>query len=139
MVAINGAIRKLGEQSQCEHRMVSLSFSRLIVLAAVCVQLNAFFASRGGGRFRFVCCTMAPHLVKAELDKVLQLAGDGKTPSETHRFIAARRAKKRIYPHVIEVIRLVVAGSTFRRGAKETRGRKRKWTTDDRKNSKNSK
>ena len=44
---------------------------------------------------------MAPHLVKAELDEVLQLAGDGKTPSEIHRFIAAGRAKKRIRPPVI--------------------------------------
>ena len=72
---------------------------------------------------------MAPHLMKAELDKVLQLAGDGKTPSEVHRFIAPRRAKKQIRPPVIEVIRRVVAGSSFRRGAKETRGRKRKWST----------
>ena len=74
---------------------------------------------------------MAPHLTKEELGRISQLVIDGKTTSEIHRRIAAQRAKRHILPPVIEVIRRVVAGSTFRRGVKETRGRKRKWSINN--------
>ena len=56
---------------------------------------------------------MAPYLTKEELDKISQLVGDGKLPSEVHRRIAAQRAKKGVRAPVIEAIRLVAAGSTF--------------------------
>ena len=68
---------------------------------------------------------MAPHLTPAELDFVHRQAHLGKTPVQIHALLTARRARKGISTPDLTALRKVVKGSTYKRGPKETRGRKR--------------
>ena len=52
----------------------------------------------------------------------------GKTPIEIHGLIEARRGRKGIKPPNLTAIRRALRGATHKRGHKETRGRKLKYT-----------
>ena len=72
---------------------------------------------------------MAPHFTDVELGLIQQQAAKGKTAVEIHTSIKKRRARQRprmAAPHVTKV-RLAIRGKTYKRGAKETRGRKRTY------------
>ena len=71
---------------------------------------------------------MAPHLTPAELDFVHRQAHLGKTPVQVHALLMARRARKDISTPDVIALRKVIKGSTYKRGPKETRGRKRTYS-----------
>ena len=72
-------------------------------------------------------CTMAPHLTPAELDKAHQWSN--LTDSEVLTRIAKSRERGGVDPPGLSALQRARAGRTFRRGRKETRGRKNKLTT----------
>ena len=72
---------------------------------------------------------MAPHLQPNEIDLVLKLSAQAKSTSEIHDRIAKQRQRRNIPEPSFGAIRRAVKGRTFRRGAQETRGRKREWST----------
>ena len=68
---------------------------------------------------------MAPHLTPGELDLMKDLEGKGKTPVDIHARLATQRAHKGLEVPNLTNIRKALHGETYRRGMKETRGRKR--------------
>ena len=71
-------------------------------------------------------CTMAPHFTPAELDKAHQWSN--LTDSEVLTRIAKSRERGGVDPPGLSAVQRARAGRTFRRGRKETRGRKKKLT-----------
>ena len=73
---------------------------------------------------------MAPHLSYAEQNKIRMLASQGKTPEEIRTEIGKMRSRRRGSPSppAVQNIRKALKGQTYKVGAKETRGRKRKLT-----------
>ena len=69
-----------------------------------------------------------PQLTLNEQDEVLKLAAQSKKPSFSHAEIAALCRRRRADPVYITTIRRFMRGKTDRRGAVETRGRKRCWS-----------
>lgn len=71
---------------------------------------------------------MAPHLSPAELDFIYAQDQKGKTPGQIRELLATRRARQNIAcPHLTN-FRKAIKGLTFKRGRKETRGRKAKYS-----------
>ena len=76
---------------------------------------------------------MAPHLSEQELDLIQRHSSAGKTATEIQKMLATRRARSSsVAPHLTNV-RKAIRGKTYKRGLKETRGRKnklsKKWVT----------
>ena len=71
---------------------------------------------------------MAPHLTASELDLVHQLDQKGKSPSEIHARLAARRQRAGVEVPDLTTLRRAIKGKTHKRGRKETRGRKAKYS-----------
>ena len=74
---------------------------------------------------------MAPHLSPAELDWMQKLDRSGKTPVQIHASLTARRSRRHVVSPNLTNIRKAIKGLTYKRGPKETRGRKptysKKW------------
>ena len=74
---------------------------------------------------------MAPHLSPAELDWMQKLDRSGKTPVQIHASLTARRSRRHVASPNLTNIRKAIKGLTYKRGPKETRGRKptysKKW------------
>ena len=68
---------------------------------------------------------MAPHLTPAELDYVDSLRGSH-TPMQIHALLGRQRMQSNIKPLCLTAVRKVLRAVTHRRGAVETRGRKRR-------------
>ena len=71
---------------------------------------------------------MAPHLTGKELDFIHNQDQLGKTPTEIHGLLTTQRARKDMAAPDLTNLRKVIKGQTYKRGGKETRGRKRKLT-----------
>jgi len=71
---------------------------------------------------------MAPHLTTQELDFVHKLSNKGKAPVQIHEQLTARRTKRGVDTPTVGNLRRVLKGVTYKRGRKETRGRKHAWT-----------
>ena len=72
---------------------------------------------------------MAPHLTPSELDFLQQHAALGTAPKEVHRLLKVKRGRRKTTaPHLTRV-RKALKGLSYRRGVKETRGRKPVYTT----------
>ena len=71
---------------------------------------------------------MAPHLTPNELDFLQQQAALGTDPQKVHSLLKAQRKRRKIIaPHLTRV-RKALKGLSYRRGVKETRGRKPVYT-----------
>ena len=71
---------------------------------------------------------MAPHLTPTELDSIHSLEAAGCDPAGIHQALSAQRARKKIAaPHITNV-RKALKGNTYKRGRKETRGRRAKYS-----------
>ena len=103
----------------------ALRLARTIVLSAALVALGPALPS-----FLPACIgAMAPHLKDTELDFIMSQSEKGKNPDEIRALLQTRRAKRGEHaPHVTN-IRKAIKAKTFQRGKKETRGRKRKYST----------
>ena len=77
-----------------------------------------------GSRARLLRVVMAPHLSRAELDVVQGMAAKQKAASAILARITGQRARKGVEAPRIGAIERAIAGRTFKRGPKETRGRK---------------
>jgi hypothetical protein len=73
-----------------------------------------------------ISVAMAPHLSKQELDRVFTLFAKGEATTQILERITARRAKRGVEAPMLGAIQRALKGNTFKRGVKETRGRKRK-------------
>ena len=71
---------------------------------------------------------MAPHLTKPELDLIITMYGQGKSSTDIHARIVRDRGRKGVQPPELQAITRAIMGRTHRRGAKEMRGRKPKWS-----------
>ena len=71
---------------------------------------------------------MVAHLDAKEQDLVHELAQKGKTSTQILARITTGRAKKGKLPPQLQAITRAVRLRTFKRGAKEARGRKPVWT-----------
>ena len=71
---------------------------------------------------------MPAHLSASELGKKQVLAGRGRTPIKVLDALAAQRARRGAAPPHLTTVRQALKGMTFRRGAREARGRKSKLT-----------
>ena len=71
---------------------------------------------------------MAPHLTPAELDHIHALEQAGKTPIAIHAALATARRRKRMHAPCLVNVRRALKGKTYKRGLKETRGRKRLYS-----------
>ena len=71
---------------------------------------------------------MAPHLTPAELDHIHALEQAGKTPIAIHAALATARRRKRMHAPCLVNVRRALEGKTYKRGLKETRGRKRLYS-----------
>ena len=72
---------------------------------------------------------MAPHLDAQEQDLVYGLFQKGKTTNEILARITAKRERQGQDAPKLQAITRAVRGRTYKRGRKETRGRKAKWST----------
>ena len=82
----------------------------------------------GGFGLRLFFGGMAPHLTPAELDFIHSLETAGRDPAGIHQALSAQRARKKIAaPHITNV-RKALKGNTYKRGRKETRGRRAKYS-----------
>jgi len=71
---------------------------------------------------------MAPHLTPTELDPIHSLEAAGRDPAGIHQALSAQRARKKIVaPHITNA-RKALKGNTYKRGRKETRGRRVKYS-----------
>ena len=71
---------------------------------------------------------MAPHPTPSELDSLQQQSALGTEPQKVHSLLAAQRKRRKIpAPHLTRV-RKALKGLSYRRGVKETRGRKPVYT-----------
>lgn len=77
---------------------------------------------------RRVDSAMAPHLSAKEQDFLRGLIGKGLPPVEIHERLAAKRAKKDMAAPSLPNLRRALKGFTYKKGIKETRGRKKKLT-----------
>ena len=71
---------------------------------------------------------MAPHLSCSELDFIQKLDQEGKTPIAIHAALTAKRARAGIAAPHLTKLRKAIKGKTYKRGCKETRGRKQKYS-----------
>ena len=71
---------------------------------------------------------MAPHLSAEELDFIQAKEQAGKTPVQIHQMLATRRARRKIAAPDLTNLRRAMKGLTYKRGRKETRGRKLKYS-----------
>ena len=71
---------------------------------------------------------MAPHLTAAELDFVQKKDQLGKTPVQIHALLTPRRSRRGVATPDLTNLRKAIKGMTYRRGIKETRGRKQKFS-----------
>ena len=71
---------------------------------------------------------MPAHLSELELGKMLEWAGEGKSPRQIHARSAGSRSAGGRAPPNITTIRRALRGITHKRGLKETRGRRPKLT-----------
>ena len=72
---------------------------------------------------------MAPHLSPKELDFISGLEKQGKTPIEIHTIFARQRERRGLRAPHISRFRQALRGTTYKRSRKETRGRKRKYSS----------
>ncbi|CAE8648788.1 unnamed protein product [Polarella glacialis] len=68
---------------------------------------------------------MAPHMTPEELDCAIQMQHDGVGVVKIHERLSAKRVKKGVAATDLTSVRKALKGKTFKRGRKETRGRKR--------------
>ena len=71
---------------------------------------------------------MAPHLSLEELDKVQKLTHQGLAPQDIQANLAKSRGKQGIAAPTVNNVRRAMQGKTYKRGAVETRGRKKLMT-----------
>ena len=71
---------------------------------------------------------MAPHLTPAELDWVHRQVNLGKTPMRIHSSFTSRRARRDVSTPHLTALRKTIKGFMYKRGHKETRGRKRTYS-----------
>jgi len=71
---------------------------------------------------------MAPHLTPSELDLLQQQAALGTDPQKVHRLLKAQRKRRKIPAPRLTRARKALKGLSYRRGVKETRGRKPVYT-----------
>ena len=67
---------------------------------------------------------MAPHMSPSELDFIQTKFPAGKTPAQVHKLLETRRGRKGMAAPDLTNIRKALKGLTYKRGLKETRGRK---------------
>ena len=72
--------------------------------------------------------TMAPHLTLVELDFMQTLEDQGKEPMQIHAALKRRRDRQGIDTPCLSRFRQALRGLTYKRGRKETRGRKVKYS-----------
>ena len=93
--------------------------------------LSAVFVNSEG--VQFFCCellqlALMPHMSPTEQGEVLKWAREGKKSPFICSKIAASRRRRPVAPLDITNIRRFLRGKTHRRGAIETRVRKRSWS-----------
>ena len=69
---------------------------------------------------------MAPHMTDRELDQVTQWASQGLGTADILDRLTTARKRRKEHPPTAKTVRRAMTGVTFRRGKKETRGRKKK-------------
>ena len=72
---------------------------------------------------------MAPHLTPQELDFIAGLEKKGKTPIQIHALLARQRERRGLAAPHVSRFRQALRGVTYKRSRKETRGRKRKYSS----------
>ena len=71
---------------------------------------------------------MAPHMTPAELDFTHAKDHQGKTPTQIHAMLVSRKARRNVAAPNLTNVRKALKGFTYKRGLKETRGRKVKYS-----------
>ena len=71
---------------------------------------------------------MAPHMTPAELDFIHAKDHQGQTPTQIHAMLVSRRARRNVAAPNLTNVRKALKGFTYKRGLKETRGRKIKYS-----------